>query len=166
MNKSILYIVGLLVVAGIGIAVFRGQQTTPTDTMMEASGADGMMEPTGETMKKDSMMEKNGAMMQQESRYVAYSKAAFDEAKGKKRVYFFYAPWCPTCRPTDAAFQKDPESIPQDVVLFKTDYDSSVDLKKQYNVTYQHTFVQVDDEAREVTKWNGGGLTELRANTK
>jgi len=161
MNKLFLYVVGILVIAVIGFAVVRGQQTAPADTMMEASGADGMMEPTGETMEND-----DGAMMQQESRYVVYSKAAFDAEKGKKRVYFFYAPWCPTCRPTDAAFQKNPESIPQDVMLFKTDYDSSTDLKKQYDVTYQHTFVQVDNTGREVTKWNGGGITELIANTK
>ncbi|MCL4199769.1 thioredoxin family protein [Patescibacteria group bacterium] len=103
---------------------------------------------------------------QKMSRYVTYSKAAFDAAKGKRRVYFFHAPWCPTCRPADAEFQAKAESIPDDVVLFKTDYDSAADLKKQYNVTYQHTFVMVDDAGREVSKWNGGGINELITNTK
>lgn len=103
---------------------------------------------------------------QQASRYVTYSKAAFDAAKGKRRVYFFHAPWCPTCRPADAQFQANADSIPDEVVLFKTDYDSSTDLKKQYSVTYQHTFVQVDDTGDEITRWSGGGINELVANIK
>lgn len=103
---------------------------------------------------------------QQISRYVTYSQAAFDAAAGKKRVLFFHAPWCPTCRPADAAFQKDSALIPESVVLFKTDYDTSTDLKKKYNVTYQHTFVQVDASGNAVTKWNGGQITELIANIK
>ena len=107
-----------------------------------------------------------GIPEQASRRYVAYSKTAFDAAKGKRRVYFFHAPWCPTCRPADAEFQAKADSIPADVVMFKTDYDSSTDLKKQYNVTYQHTFVAVDDTGREVSKWNGGGIAELIANTK
>lgn len=100
------------------------------------------------------------------SRYVSYSKEAFDRVSDKKRVLFFHAPWCPTCRPADAAFQKDAALIPQSVVLFKTDYDTSTELKKKYAVTYQHTFVQVDATGKEVTKWNGGQLSELIANIK
>lgn len=99
-----------------------------------------------------------------DSRYVGYSQVSFDAAAGKKRVLFFHAPWCPTCKPADAAFQKDAALIPENVVLFKTDYDTSFDLKKKYGVTYQHTFVQVDAKGNEVTKWNGGQLAELTAN--
>lgn len=103
---------------------------------------------------------------QTDSRYVTYSKTAFDGARNKKRVLFFHAPWCPTCKPADVAFEKDATRIPENVILFKTDYDTSSDLKKKYGVTYQHTFVQVDASGNEVTKWNGGQLTELTANVK
>ena len=104
--------------------------------------------------------------MQIASRYVPYSKAAFDATPDKKRVLFFHAPWCPTCRPADAAFQKNELQIPSDVMLFKTDYDSSTELKKQYAVTYQHTFVLVDSIGKEVKKWNGGDVQDLISNTK
>lgn len=100
------------------------------------------------------------------SRYLTYSQTAFAAASDKKRVLFFHAPWCPTCRPADAAFQKDSVLIPESVILFKTDYDTSTELKKKYGVTYQHTFVQIDGQGNEVTKWNGGQLTELTANIK
>ncbi len=38
------------------------------------------------------------------------------------------------------------------------------DLAKKYRVTYQHTFVQIDSQENEVTKWNGGQLEGLLAN--
>jgi thioredoxin 1 len=100
------------------------------------------------------------------ARYQPYTKAGFDKAVTHKRVYFFHAPWCPTCAPADRAFQANQASIPEDVVLFKTDYDSSDALKKQYAITYQHTFVLVDENGAEVKKWNGGGLEELITNTQ
>lgn len=102
----------------------------------------------------------------QGSRYSAYSKNAFDAAKGKKRVYFFHATWCPTCKAANEEFMSNPNGIPEDVIVFKTDYDKEAALKKQYGITYQHTFVLVDETGKELKKWNGGGLAELTANTK
>jgi len=157
MNSKILGVLAVvLILAGGAYYVSNTRQSSPamekSDTMMP--------EPTV------AMTPGDDAMMKKESRYMTYSKAAFDAAKGKKRVYFFHAPWCPTCRPTDAAFQANMDSIPEDVVLFKTDYDSSTELKRQYGVTYQHTYVLVDDMGKEVKKWNGGGIDELIANTQ
>ena len=108
----------------------------------------------------------NDEPAQTQSRYVVYSKTAFEAAREKKRVLFFFAPWCPTCVPADKAFQANLAKIPEDVVLFKTDYDSSTDLKKNYAITYQHTFVLVDANGDEIKKWNGGGLDELVTNTR
>ena len=103
---------------------------------------------------------------QKTGRYIPYSQPSFEAAADKKRVLFFHAPWCPTCRPADAAFQKDSARIPEGVVLFKTDYDTATELKKKYGVTYQHTFVQVDANGNAVTMWNGGQLNELIAKVK
>ncbi len=103
---------------------------------------------------------------QNNSRYVNYSKSTFAAARGKKRVYYFHAPWCPTCVPADKEFQTNQADIPEDVILFKTDYDSSEELKKRYSITYQHTFVLVDENENEIKKWNGGAINELIANTR
>jgi thioredoxin-related protein len=40
------------------------------------------------------------------------------------------------------------------------------ELAKKYGVTYQHTFVQIDAEGNEVTKWNGGKIEELLHNIR
>ena len=152
--KTLGILAAVIVLAGGAYFVSStlSSNTEKSDTMMP--------EPTIE------MTQAADSMLNNESRYLTYSKSAFDASKGKKRVYFFYAPWCPTCRPADAAFQAGKDAIPDDVVLFKTDYDSSTDLKRQYNITYQHTYVLVDDTGKEVKKWNGGALSELIANTK
>lgn len=96
-------------------------------------------------------------------RYTPYTKAAFDGAKDKKRILYFHAPWCPICRPIDKEFQEKAGEIPEGVVVFKTDYDTSGDLKKKYGVTYQHTFVEVDAQGNQISIWNGGGLAEVKA---
>lgn len=95
--------------------------------------------------------------------YVAYSKQTADmaHANGKKVVLFFHAPWCPTCKVADKEFTDRMAELPTDVVVFKTDYDSETALKSKYGITYQHTFVQIDKNGGEITKWNGGGVDEV-----
>jgi len=34
-------------------------------------------------------------------------------------------------------------------------------LAKQYQVPYQHTFVQIDAQGKVVTRWNGGQTDQL-----
>lgn len=106
------------------------------------------------------------------SRYHEFSKAAFDQAANTKRVLFFYANWCPTCRPADASFKANESQIPNDVVVIRVNYNDDQtdqeekDLARKYGVTYQHTFVQIDPQGNQVTKWNGGQIEELLSNLK
>ncbi len=100
------------------------------------------------------------------TRYLAYSQEAFEAARDTKRVLYFHAPWCSTCIPTDKELSDERDKIPEGVTLFKTDYDTSIELKRKYNIAYQHTFVLVDAAGREITKWNGGAITELIERTK
>ncbi|MBP9813840.1 hypothetical protein KBC80_01475 [Candidatus Woesebacteria bacterium] len=176
MNTKLLAFIGIIAIAVIGVIYMKSSPATPKDAMMEKADSTitdtkAAMElknttPTDETMMKKDETAPTDAMQKSSSRYVTYSKDSFDAAKDKKRVYFFFAPWCPTCVPTDKDFQANIDQIPSDVIVFKTDYDSSTALKKQYAVTYQHTFVQVDATGKEVVKWNGGRIPELKANIK
>ena len=94
-------------------------------------------------------------------RYVAYSQSAFDSASDKRRVLYFHADWCPTCRPLNAALSKNPNQIPEGVVLFKTNYDTETALKTKYGITYQHTFVEVDVQGNAVQVWSGGNVDDV-----
>ncbi len=155
-----------MVLALIGGIVYSRNASSGSDTVMETSDV-AMEKPADAMMEKEDTMEKpTDALMKKESRYTEYTQAAFETAKSKKRVLFFHASWCPTCKAAHTEVTGNPEGIPEDVMLFKTDYDTNAALKKQYGITYQHTFVLVDEMGKELKKWNGGGLKELGLNTK
>lgn len=111
------------------------------------------------------LMEKDDSTQSSSVRYVDYSKSSFDQISDKKRVYFFHAKWCPTCKAANEEFMQNVDKIPNEVILFKTDYDEEKGLKALYGITYQHTFVYVDSQGKEIKKWNGGGIAELISNT-
>lgn len=104
--------------------------------------------------------------------YVEYSKENLDAHMNKRRVLFFYASWCPTCRPADASIKANRTKLPTDVSVIRVNYnDTDTDLEekefaKKYGVTYQHTFVQIDSSGNSVTKWNGGSIDELLSRIK
>lgn len=108
----------------------------------------------------------------QNSRYKIFSEDTLSKSADSRRVLFFYASWCPTCRPVDAEFTKNSDKIPEDVTILRVNYnDPETDeieksLAKDYAVTYQHTFVQIDSGGNEITKWNGGGIDNLFANLR
>lgn len=152
MNKTILIIIAVVVLGGIGILVF-GSNKSSQDTAGTSSSSQNTSIPTISEVLGD-------------SRYVEYSKEEFDKASDKKRIYFFHAAWCPSCRVAENEILSNLEAIPEDIVIFKTDYDSERELKNKYGVIYQHTFVQVDENGEEITKWNGGGIAEIIQFTK
>ena len=172
-------IIAVVVVLGFGAYAFS-QKYSQSDSMMKKDEAmtpkeETSMEPTDAMMKKDDSTTEGDKMMNDKmggSRYVQYSKAALDSASSGRRVLFFYASWCPTCKPADASFTQDASKIPDDVTLIRVNYNDpetdqeEKDLAKKYGITYQHTFVQIDGTGKEVTKWNGGQIDELLSNIK
>ncbi|AZI44272.1 thioredoxin [Deinococcus psychrotolerans] len=98
--------------------------------------------------------------------YESYSQVAFDAAKDQQRVLFFAASWCPNCRAADADIMAKLSQIPAKVVIFKTDYDKELALKKKYGITAQHTFVLVDADGKALKKWAGGGLKQIISKTE
>ena len=117
----------------------------------------------GASPAKPTAPEMNGKTM---VHYLPYTRAAYDAARGMKRVLFFHATWCPNCKAADADIVKKLGEIPEDVVIFKTDYDKEVALKKQYGITYQHTFVLVDGDGKALKKWAGGQLSTIISKTR
>lgn len=167
MSSKLTILLIILVVLGIGAFALKPNQSSDSnDTMIkdEAVVKDDVMTKTIDNPESqatsDIAMETSKADSYQE-----YDQKSFESQNQTKRVIFFHANWCPTCKAANLEFEKNHDEIPAGVVLFKTDYDSEKDLKKKYNITYQHTFVLVDENGDEITKWNGGGIKELIANT-
>lgn len=94
------------------------------------------------------------------SAYVEYSLEAFDQAKDQKRILFFSASWCPSCRASAKVLKA--ASLPTDVKIFEVDYDNSSDLKKKYGVVRQDSFVQVDQDGNKIAEWSGNAKNILK----
>ncbi|MEK7595009.1 MAG: thioredoxin domain-containing protein [Patescibacteria group bacterium] len=152
MNNKIFLPLGVLGLVFVGFFVFLSYQN---------AGNLGTS-----SLKQQPPLENNQATSVKNGRYIDYSRENLDTAKGFKRVYFFHAKWCPSCKTANSEFMEKASLIPQDVVLLKIDYDSETDLKAKYAITYQHTFVYVDEGGKEIKKWNGGGIKELTENTR
>lgn len=159
--KILLVLLAVAVIAG-GIYVFA-QNTAPV--LEQTESTQGMTQAPTED---NAMVVGEGQEPQEatSTTYVPYSQTAYDAASDKKRVLFFHASWCPTCKVANEDFEQNTTQIPSDVVVFKTDYDTEKALKEKYEITYQHTFVQVDGQGNQVTKWNGGGVDEVITRTK
>jgi thioredoxin 1 len=88
--------------------------------------------------------------------YTSYSQELVSKAETMPTVLFFHATWCPTCRATDKDINNNLDTLEESgVQVLKVDYDTSTDLKKQYGVTSQHTFVKVDKDGKQLAKTTG-----------
>ena len=177
MNKSAMTVIAVVLVLVVGGGFFFANQQSK-----KSEEAKMAQEKAAMQAKEDAVMEEKKAMEKKDddkmmadksaSRYVEYSKAALDQATNNRRVLYFYANWCPICKPADADFKANSSKIPTDVTVIRVNYNDSdtdqeeKDLAKKYAIIYQHTFVQIDGQGKEVTKWNGGQTAELLANIK
>ncbi|MCC7149361.1 MAG: thioredoxin family protein [Saprospiraceae bacterium] len=181
MKNPIIIFVVIAVVSVLGFGAYTLlQNSSQSDSMMKKDETmmpkvETSMEPINAMMQKDDGAMENDQMMDDKmagSRYVQYSKSALDSASNNRRVLFFYASWCPTCKPADTNFTQNESKIPEDVTLIRVNYNDpetdqeEKELAKQYGITYQHTFVQIDNSGKEVTKWNGGQIDELLSSIK
>jgi len=159
MNKWIL-VIALVILGVLGVSFYSSQQEPQQETTKDS--------PAMDKMDKD----EHQMMMSDQNRYVEYSKAALDKAANNRRVLYFYANWCPICKPADADFKANSNKISSDVIVIRVNYNDSdtdqeeKDLAQKYGITYQHTFVQIDGEGNKITAWNGGQINELLKNIR
>lgn len=145
MRKHILTIVitvlAVVLVLG-GVAYLRSSQ----EARRQNEQASDMKRPSSSNDKNTDVKidsKKEGA-------YVGYSQPALESTSGR-RVLFFHASWCPQCRMIDADIKKS--AIPAGVTIFKVDYDSNQELRQEYGVTLQTTFVEIDANNELVNKY-------------
>lgn len=123
----------------------------------------------GQSMWTDGSFVKEEAMMNNEginansalsTRYIDYTPENFTKAvanNGKSVLFFAALKWCPSCQAADRDFKAHFDKVPSDVTILKVDYDTAKDMKQKYAITMQDTFVQIDSQGKEITRWNSGG---------
>lgn len=170
MKRILLILFGLitLTITGVGIYTMSSKNLSSQPSTLQKEESmikDDAMESKADSTIEDKMMKDDSSQ-----RYVVYSKSALEAQSAYRRILYFYANWCPICKPADQDFKTNQDKIPEDVAVIRVNYNDSdtdqeeKDLAKKYAVTYQHTFVQIDKDGNEVTKWNGGKIEELLKN--
>ena len=70
-------------------------------------------------------------------------------------VLFFHAGWCPTCKKAERNLTGDPASIPAGLTIVEVDFDVATELRQEYGVTQQHTFVSLGPDGSKKKVFTG-----------
>lgn len=136
--------------------------SVPKDSMPEKPHNEAMMEqtwPTGSDIEEGAMDTETSSSFQ----LIPYSMAAFDDVRGKQPVAIhFSASWCPKCRALDASLKENMASLPQDAIVFLADYDTEIDLKKEYGITLQTTVVFFNRQGEKIDTINNPSLEKIK----
>lgn len=158
MNKNIIIIILLLVAVALGGLYLSSNK--PKETMFKTT-PEVVVQDTSDSVGEG-----------ESGKYVEYVDSSTLETENSKTVLFFYANWCSTCIPTDKELKSDESKLPDGVSVVRVNYnDPDTDsnekaLATKYGITYQHTFVQIDEKGNEIVKWNGGSVDKLISNIK
>lgn len=147
MNRRVLIVVGVLVVVilgAVGAVALLSPASTPdaaptTPASVETDEPDDPM-PTESADADDAIAPSPGV-------FAGYSEEAVAQGEGRI-LLFFHAPWCPQCRSIESDITA--QGVPDGVTILLVDYDSRQDLRQQYGVTLQTTFVEVDTDGDAV----------------
>ncbi len=91
-------------------------------------------------------------MIEGDASYEEYSSDRLEELKGtQKFVMFFHADWCPLCKRLEKLIKSDLSSFGSAVIL-EVNYDTEVELKKDYGVTAQTTVLFFDENGEVMEK--------------
>ena len=154
MRRSSATAATLVLIAGLGLTACATPATdaaatpvsTPAEVMTDSSTDDMTTSEPMDDMSADAMAA--GAYLTLDE----YQNQMADRA-GTTVVYFFHADWCPSCRATEESLTT--AGVPDGLTVVKIDYDTATDLKREYGITQQHTFVQVDEDGAQLAKWTG-----------
>jgi thiol-disulfide isomerase/thioredoxin len=78
-----------------------------------------------------------------------------DKYSDSKVVLFFNAVWCSTCLQARENIEASLGEIPENLAIVVVDFDDSIELRKKYGVTVQHTFIEIDSSGEPLGKWSG-----------
>ncbi|MDP6561944.1 MAG: thioredoxin family protein [Candidatus Peribacteraceae bacterium] len=139
MNKTFFALLALTMVitackpqGGAGNEVARPQKVAPKVAVAEPTQA---AEPT---------------QVVQDGSYTQYADGVI--GNGQESVLFFHATWCPKCKENDGRLKEFYGSSDYPRSVYKIDYDTSTDLKSQYGIIGQDTFILIDGNGNEVKR--------------
>ena len=130
-------------------------------SMMKSAGSTGgtgsMM--SSNTLTADPKVGSNLRMARSAGRKIAFTSLADAQALAATIpvVLFFAADWCPYCQSDMKDINANGSRL-GNIAIIVVDYDKEKDLRKQFGVAVQDTFVQIDAKGMKLGAWNGGGV--------
>lgn len=91
--------------------------------------------------------------------YLPYTPTAMAQASGNI-VLFFYASWSPASIATNKDITDKRDMLTKDITILRVNYDDADDMKQQYGITEQQTYVQVTNTGELIKKWRGANTVE------
>ncbi len=93
-----------------------------------------------------------------------YSTATFAKAQadGKPVVLHFHADWCPTCRAQQKSLDTLKAEPKLDVTVLTVNYDTETELKKQFKVRGQSTFIAFKGKDERGRLLGGTSVDDVR----
>lgn len=149
MKKSVFIIVGFLVVITGAYTVLGSKDKDYTSESISQIATP--VDAQGEEVESIDTLDQQTETIPNGLGYVDYTEQSLVESADSKKIVFFHAPWCSVCNFFEGEIEK--EGVPVGVTILKVDYDSETDLKQQYGVSIQSTFVLLNKDGEVVRKW-------------
>ena len=148
MNKKLLITTGIvaaLILTGIFYVVSNKMMETPTPAPQPQAATTEPTKPNEPAVPAQDL-----PAAPTPGAYTDYNAEKVTTTQGTK-ILFFHAPWCPQCRALEADIKAG--KIPDNVTIFKVNYDTAQELRQKYGVTLQTTLVKIDDAGNLVKKY-------------
>jgi len=83
--------------------------------------------------------------------YLNFTHESFDSLAGNTRAICFMSDWNVYDEKVDLEIRSSDKRIPQDVVIFRADFDTEYELKKKYSIDIKHECL-IFDKQGSITK--------------
>jgi hypothetical protein len=158
MSKKILIaVVALVILTGI-VLILTGNKA---EDEINNNSTQSIEQQEVATIEQNSEQQQEATTASSGLGYVDYSDQTLADSSNSTRVLFFHAPWCSVCNFYEGQIEE--QGVPSDVTILKIDFDSEDELKEQYNVTFQSTFLLLDEDGNIKDSWPfARGLSDIQ----
>jgi thioredoxin-like negative regulator of GroEL len=161
MNKIVLTIIAVLILITGGVVLATMSDSEDTAQNEQAIENVDTLHVVENNQEEENTEETVLVASAQGLGYVDYTDTVLEDSNGSTQVLFFHAPWCSVCNFFEGQIEE--QGVPDGVTIVKIDFDSETELKNQYGVNVQSTFVLLDENGEIVNSWPfARGLTDIQ----
>jgi thiol-disulfide isomerase/thioredoxin len=157
LKKALTIAISVVLVVGVAAGIFYGYKKYQANKNSKAVTSSQQQGPVSEPASP--------AIKSRPGEYLLYDPSQLAKASDGKVVLFFNAKWCSTCKQIDKDLKT--AKIPDNLTILSVDYDKNIAMRKKYQVPFENSYVQVDQNGTIVNSWSGSeDLAEIVALAK